>query len=264
MPRSPQAGDHLPRGAARRGIEARRRLVEEDQLGVADQRERDVEPAALAAGERGRALIGLRGQADERKRLIDVARRRVVAGVERDALAHREARLGPGFLQHDPDPRAPAAGRLPRVRAEHLDLAAARLAKALEDLDRGRLARPVGPEEREDLPAPDLQVDTARQPRGRRSACCRPRTRITVSARRRASVVCCAATAASSEFVSMAQKLRQPSCAVIGARVDLGLHPWVENQRATRSTRRADDTCLRAPYRWRRCCARSTGSATVC
>ena len=46
-----QAGDHLPGLAPRRGVEAGRRLVEEEQLGVADQRQADVEPALLAAGE---------------------------------------------------------------------------------------------------------------------------------------------------------------------------------------------------------------------
>ena len=48
-----ERADRLPRGATRGRVEAGRRLVEEDQLGVADQREREVEAAALAAGERG-------------------------------------------------------------------------------------------------------------------------------------------------------------------------------------------------------------------
>jgi hypothetical protein len=39
----------LPRLAAGGGVEAGRRLVEEDELGVADEREREVEPALLAA-----------------------------------------------------------------------------------------------------------------------------------------------------------------------------------------------------------------------
>ena len=39
-----QRADRLPRGAPRRRVEAGGRLVEEDQLGVADEREREVQP----------------------------------------------------------------------------------------------------------------------------------------------------------------------------------------------------------------------------
>ena len=100
-------------------------------------------------------------EADQRERLVDVARRAVVAGVELEALAHGQARLGLGLLQHDPDPLAPRRWRAPRVGAEHLDLTGAGLAEALEDLDGRRLAGAVGPEEREDLAAADLEVDPA-------------------------------------------------------------------------------------------------------
>jgi hypothetical protein len=103
----PQAADHLPGGAARGWIEARRRLIEEDQLGIADRRQRHVEASPLAPGQRGRALVGLLSKVDQRQRLIDVARGPVVASVQRQALVDGEARLGLGFLQHDPDSLAP-------------------------------------------------------------------------------------------------------------------------------------------------------------
>src|SRR5690349_5484858 len=45
-----QRADRAPRGTPRLRVEARRRLVEEDQLGVADERQREVQPALLAAG----------------------------------------------------------------------------------------------------------------------------------------------------------------------------------------------------------------------
>ena len=47
-----QRADRAPRRAARRRVEAGRRLVEEDQLGVADERQREVQPALLAARQR--------------------------------------------------------------------------------------------------------------------------------------------------------------------------------------------------------------------
>src|SRR5205823_9415320 len=49
-----QAADRLPGGAARGRVEAGRRLVEEDEVGVTDEREPEVEPPPLAAGERPR------------------------------------------------------------------------------------------------------------------------------------------------------------------------------------------------------------------
>jgi hypothetical protein len=90
-----------------------------------------------------------------------VARRAVVAGVEIEALAHRQAGLRLGLLQHDPDPLAPRRWRAPRVGTEHLYLALVGVAKALEDLDCGRLPCPVGAQKREDLATTHLQVDSA-------------------------------------------------------------------------------------------------------
>jgi hypothetical protein len=43
--------DELPELASGLGVEAGRRLVEEEQLGVADDAESDVDAASLAAGE---------------------------------------------------------------------------------------------------------------------------------------------------------------------------------------------------------------------
>ena len=102
-----QPVDDLPRGAARGGVEAGRRLVEEDQLGVADQRERDVEAAALPARERGGALLGLRGEVDERER---VATRRAARGSSRHRARGTRGRSGPAR------PRTPA-GRCRSARA---------------------------------------------------------------------------------------------------------------------------------------------------
>ena len=86
-----QPVDHVPGGAARRRVEARRRLVEEDQLRVADQRERDVEPPPLPARELRRERVGLLVEPDERDRLVDVARLEVVAGVELRGTRARSA-----------------------------------------------------------------------------------------------------------------------------------------------------------------------------
>ena len=67
----------------------------------------------------------------------------------------------PGALQHDADALAQLARAQLRVVAEHRDVALAAVAVALEDLDRRRLARAVGPEQAEHLAAPDREVDPA-------------------------------------------------------------------------------------------------------
>ena len=53
--------DDLPRRAARRRVETRRRLVQEDQLRIPDQRERDIESATLTARELLATRIGFPG-----------------------------------------------------------------------------------------------------------------------------------------------------------------------------------------------------------
>jgi signal transduction histidine kinase len=72
--------------AARAGVEACGRLVQEQQLGIADHAQRQVQPALLAAGQDAHLLPCLSGQAGQVDDLVDVARRRVVAGVAGDRL----------------------------------------------------------------------------------------------------------------------------------------------------------------------------------
>src|SRR4051812_34136811 len=80
----------VPRRAPGRRVEPGRRLVEEDQLGVADEGEREVQAPQLAAAERARVRAGLLGEAGELDDLVDVARIGVEAGPVRDRLAHRD------------------------------------------------------------------------------------------------------------------------------------------------------------------------------
>ena len=153
--------DHVPGCPSRRGIEAGCRLVEEDQLGVADQGEPEVEPAPLAAGEARGLPVVLAGEADERDRLGHRSGVAVVAGVELERLADGEPGIGRGLLQDDPDPVAPGARSVGRVDAEHRHLSIRPGAEPFQDLDRGRLAGAVRAEEGEDLSALDLEGDPA-------------------------------------------------------------------------------------------------------
>ncbi len=75
----PERADHLPGCPSRGGIEARGRLVQEHEVGVADEGHAEIEPTLLAAGERLHARVPLLAEPDEVDHLVDVARVRVVA-----------------------------------------------------------------------------------------------------------------------------------------------------------------------------------------
>ncbi len=112
-----QARDHVPELAPGGGVEAGRRLVEEEQLGVADQRHADVEPPLLAAGELARPLVGFPSRPTSAIDLLDRARVAEVAGVELERLAHGQVGIEAVRLQDDADPVAPGApGVLPGPR----------------------------------------------------------------------------------------------------------------------------------------------------
>ncbi len=89
-----QTGDDLPGSAAGGRIEPGRRLVEEDELRITDEREREVEPPPLAAGQPRAERACLLAETDQGDRLLDVPRRMVEAGVQGQALPNRQSGLG--------------------------------------------------------------------------------------------------------------------------------------------------------------------------
>ncbi len=104
----------MPQAVAAGGrVEARRRLVEEDELRVADQGEREVQPPRLPAGERPRERLALLGEPDDLDDLVDVARVRVQAGPVGDRLVDLHVPVHPARLQDDPDALAQARDRSP-------------------------------------------------------------------------------------------------------------------------------------------------------
>src|SRR5581483_774709 len=156
-----QRADHLPRGASRGRVEARRRLVEEHEVGVADERDAEVEAPLLTARERLDPRVALLVEADERDHLVDVPGLGVVAGEHRVRLVDREARPQLRVLQHDADPLAELRAGPLRVVPQHAHVAGVPVAVALEDLDRRRLPGAVRPEQAEHLALVDLEVDAA-------------------------------------------------------------------------------------------------------
>ena len=142
-------------------VEPRRRLVEEEKVGVADEREAEVEPAALAPGERADSRIALLLEPDQLDDLVDRPRLLVIPAEEREALADGQRRVHRRGLEDDADLLAPPPIGSGRVRAEHGHRAGVALAVALEDLDGRGLARAVWAEEAEDLARGDLEADAA-------------------------------------------------------------------------------------------------------
>jgi hypothetical protein len=156
-----QRAHDVPRGATGGRIEAGRRLVEEDQLGIADQRQSEIEAPALASRQGAQEGVGLLLQAGDRDDLVDVAWVRVHRREVRQRLARRDVAIHPGRLQDDPDPRAQRARALLGVVSEDGHDAAGAVAVALEDLHGRRLAGSVGAEQAEDLARRHFEVQAA-------------------------------------------------------------------------------------------------------
>ena len=158
MPSLGQALDQAPELPAGLRVEAGRRLVQEQQLRAADDAERDVQPAALAAGQRwtrerraSRPGRPARSTSSGSQRVGVVAprsaapTRATVSSLDWPGRRPAAGRCRCGTAT----PRSPCAGSCPSTR----DLAAVAAAVALEDLDRRGLAGAVRPEQREHLAA---------------------------------------------------------------------------------------------------------------
>ena len=162
-----QAADRAPAGR----VERARRLVEEQQRRIADQRLGDPEALLHALGHRLDAPVARLREADEREQLGALGRAAVGAG---QALVQGEELVGarpPGEAEElgEVAERAAGLGR-PGRRAAHLGRAAGRAHEPARDLHERGLARPVGAEEADQLPLADGQVDAAQRVGGCRSA----------------------------------------------------------------------------------------------
>jgi hypothetical protein len=155
----PQSADEVPELAAHLRVEAGGGLVQEQQLGAADDAEGDVEAAALASGEQAGAAAALVGQADGLDDLVDVPGVPVVAGEVAQHLLDGDQVEVAALLQHHADPLAPVGAGPAGVRAEDGELTAVPVAEAFEDLGDGGLPGPVRAEQGEDLAGVHVEVD---------------------------------------------------------------------------------------------------------
>ncbi len=147
------------------GIDAGERLVEQHVVRTAGERAGDLDPPALAAGERDRRRLAMARDAEFLEQRVEVGL--APAPVRLHHLEHRadivldvEAAEDRGFLRQiaDPEPRALIHRKVGDVVAVELDLAAIGLDQPGDHVERGGLAGAVRPEQADRLAAPHVEA----------------------------------------------------------------------------------------------------------
>ena len=149
LPRAASERIVRPHTAARFNVETNGRLIKEDQVRIAGQRDAEEHTLLLAAAELAEHAVfnalKTRGLDDLRVR----HRLRIVAAEDGDVLAHAQHLRRAADLQHHAG--AQACGGVARVCAKDAHAARGRRAEAHQQLHRGRLARAVRPQQGDDL-----------------------------------------------------------------------------------------------------------------
>ncbi len=147
----------LPELAPRDGVDARRRLVEEEERGARQERGDERELLLHAARERAREPRAEPVEADAGEKVPRArrglgGRHGVEAGAQRQVLVDREVLVEREALRDEAERHVvpdEAAGR--------------RLEEARDDPEERRLAGAVRPDEREQLAARDLEIEAAQR-----------------------------------------------------------------------------------------------------
>jgi len=152
-PAAGERADPFPQGPARFHVEAGGRLVEHDQVRRADERQRDRQPALLAAGKVAHPATRERGQSERRQRLVDVGRMRIMCRDGPRDLARTQRIREAAQLRGGAE--APTHREIFRRAAEERRGPGVGRAQAEGDLERGRLAGAVRAEHGDDLAGTD-------------------------------------------------------------------------------------------------------------
>ena len=159
-PLRPELLQTLPDLVARLGIEAGRRLVEDEELRPVEKRAGHHQTPDHPAGEVGRPGVFPVVEGHEPQQLPGAPRRLgrgdvEVAGEDLEVLKNGKVRIDVVLLLADADPGLHRA-RLPGdVEAQHPQRPPARRGEGVDHPDRGGLPRPVGTEDPEALPGVD-------------------------------------------------------------------------------------------------------------
>ena len=146
-------------------VEAGGGLVEQQHLGLVDQRTCDREPPLHPARKRVDARVAAVAELHELEELLrtpaDLGAGQVeVAPVDHEVVPDRELGVEVVLLRHHAEPAADLGAVGGRVEAEHVQHPARDGRNAADHPHRGALARPVGTEEPERLARLDHEVDT--------------------------------------------------------------------------------------------------------
>jgi len=163
-----EVDERLAEPPLRRAVDAGDRLVQHEQVRFARERARDEHALLLADGQLVQRTVGDLGEPDRADRVVDrgtigLALTPPPAALPQPAgrhdLAHRRGHLALEVrpLRHEPEPpsRMEPVGRL----AEQPDASRRRLDRSEQHVQHRRLARPVRPDEGNELTRPDLERD---------------------------------------------------------------------------------------------------------
>ena len=159
--------DIVPELLAKLDVDAGGRLVEDEDRRRMDHRLGDQQPALHAARQGAGISVGLVLEPDRAQQLDRPPvgfRDAVEAGLDLERLARREEGIEQDLLRHDSDRPLGVARILVDVEAPDRGAAAALGDQAGEDVDQGRLAGAVGPEQAENAAARDVQGDAVERP----------------------------------------------------------------------------------------------------
>src|SRR5262245_2594903 len=157
-----------PHAAADLDVDARGRLVEDQELRLVHERARDHQSPLHAAGQGARDVVTLVPELQLAQVLLGArdglpARNAVEPGLVRDDREHLLELVEVDLLRHEADAGLGAVHLPVDVVAEHGDRAARFLDQGHDDADRGGLARTVRPEQREEVALGDVEVDAAQR-----------------------------------------------------------------------------------------------------
>ena len=153
-------GDQIPELPSRLWVEAGRRLVEKDQIGIADDRAGERESLLLSAGQFADAPCALLIELDEGNDVVDGATAIVEAAKQTDRFFHRELVGELCFLKLNAESFAELVLVAIPAQSQQLDVAGVGVGEAFADLDRRRLSGAVWAEQAETLAWRHIEIES--------------------------------------------------------------------------------------------------------
>ena len=175
-----EAVEPVPEHVPRLRVEAGGRLVQQEDLGLVDQRPGDREPAPHSSGEHLDPGVGLVLELRERQQALEAdADHRLleaeVSAVDEDVLADRQLAVEAVVLWDNPDPPPDLRAVVPRIQPEHAQCPRGDGRGCTEHPHGRRLPGPVGTEKAKGHATPEFEVDAVDGVERRRAIPCRIR-----------------------------------------------------------------------------------------